>query len=707
MLVRVSLAVLLSTLTGLVAQEREFRTALEALHRRAQQGATREAFDGLQRLLEAHEGRDYARRARFEIETLHRRCSFRLRTSVPEPKDVVSGELLAWDAPSGNVKLRYPADRLDDWRREGGTTTLDARFVGPHSIELRGNKYAPEDGAPGEGARVHVLREEGSAVKLLAGLANVRGPALVREQGLQRTPLVSAERSPLESGKPFRIQVRVGETFVRVFANGQLVLDAKKTAQQWGRVAFGGVAVDEVVLEGKVEPAWIQQRLDTAFHDALRRFERHYDPHKELPIWLWMRQPRVGSDQAVGEAWPDRLDEAQQRIVQDAERLAAQREFETSLRLLRGHPRMSLPEATSTALELGLLTSLEHYEEAGKAAEALATLAPEAPLTKILRAELDLALGRGAESIRSLSSLMDQLPSWERLHVDLALARMTEGDLEAAKRGVDLALKLGVDGPDLASVNRTLVKALAGPDWTSRSTFTSSHFEVLSNIDATTCKRVADLLEGNHTLLQRQLGAAPGGGRAKVLLFAGPDGFHRFVEELWGARLCPNVCGYYHPLLKQMLVSNDSREGELLATVRHEGLHLFLDRVAPQTPLWLNEGLACYYERKIVSGTSFVDGPSDPRRLAFLKEHPLIPLAELLARSPETFYGDAEQSYAQAFAFVVLLLDTKPEHKKRFQGYWKALLAGALPEAAQRMAFPTEVLTALDRELAELVPTLR
>ena len=330
-------------------------------------------------------------------------------------------------------------------------------------------------------------------------------------------------------------------------------------------------------------------------------------------------------------------------------------------------------------------------------------MAPDAPLTRILRAELELSIGRGAESRRLLTPLLETMPLWERLHVDLALARMSDGELVSAKRGVDDALALGVDGPDLAMVNRTLVKAISGPDWAQRSTFASSRFEVVANIDAATCKRVADLLEGTHTLLARQLGAVAGTGRSKVLLFAGPDGFHRYVEELWGSRICPNICGFYHPLTKQMLVCNDARESELLATVRHEGLHLFLDRLAPQAPVWLHEGLACYYERKVVSGTSFADGPADPARIAWLQAHPLVPLAEFLARSPSAFYADAEQSYAQAWALATVLLDTKPEHKKRFLAYWKELMAGALPEVALRSAFAPEVLAGLDRELTAFV----
>jgi hypothetical protein len=40
----------------------------------------------------------------------------------------------------------------------------------------------------------------------------------------------------------------------------------------------------------------------------------------------------------------------------------------------------------------------------------------------------------------------------------------------------------------------------------------------------------------------------------------------------------------------------------MLRTVRHEGFHQYLDRMLPETPVWLNEGTAEYFETAVLAG---------------------------------------------------------------------------------------------------------
>lgn len=85
---------------------------------------------------------------------------------------------------------------------------------------------------------------------------------------------------------------------------------------------------------------------------------------------------------------------------------------------------------------------------------------------------------------------------------------------------------------------------------------------------------------------------------------------------------------------------------EFLDVIQHEVFHAYVithleGTEAGALPLWLNEGLASYYERSALENGDWLPGGPHPAHLAMLREatarHQLIPLERLLAGGPEFF----------------------------------------------------------------------
>jgi hypothetical protein len=126
-------------------------------------------------------------------------------------------------------------------------------------------------------------------------------------------------------------------------------------------------------------------------------------------------------------------------------------------------------------------------------------------------------------------------------------------------------------------------------------------------------------------------------------------------------------------------VLNNPRAIPMVATIIHEGAHLLMFNNGMQTrfadtPLWINEGLAMYFEvpdltasrgwRKIGEVNFLRFG----QILQYFRDHPENSLAEMIC-SDQAFRGpDAVNMYAQAWAFNYFLLD---QHREAYVDYLK------------------------------------
>lgn len=99
----------------------------------------------------------------------------------------------------------------------------------------------------------------------------------------------------------------------------------------------------------------------------------------------------------------------------------------------------------------------------------------------------------------------------------------------------------------------------------------------------------------------------------------------------------------------------------LWRVLAHEGFHQFVYyELGAAIPIWLNEGLAQYFETSYVSRGRLVTGQINPPQLAAAqallrtKREPTI--GELIEMDQRTFYERPEQNYPMAWALVYFLL---------------------------------------------------
>src|SRR5690606_28941593 len=141
---------------------------------------------------------------------------------------------------------------------------------------------------------------------------------------------------------------------------------------------------------------------------------------------------------------------------------------------------------------------------------------------------------------------------------------------------------------------------------------------------------------------------------------------------------------------------------DTLAIAAHEGWHQYTQQTFKhQLPVWLEEGIATYMEgfRRNDDGV-LVFTPAANRerqetlRRAVRRGH-LIPLNDLLTRTPQSFLGSSKETllvyYAQVWALTNFLAEGE-------NGRYRAALAEVLTDAAEgrlvgRLAASTTVVT--------------
>ena len=141
------------------------------------------------------------------------------------------------------------------------------------------------------------------------------------------------------------------------------------------------------------------------------------------------------------------------------------------------------------------------------------------------------------------------------------------------------------------------------------------------------------------------------------------------------------------------------------ASVYHEYTHYML-RKAKWLPLWLNEGLAQFYENTDIDGRNAWLGQANAQELRLLNRNDLLPIVTLLtidARSP--YYHEEQKGsifYAESWALThFLIVSDRIQGTHRMREYSELLAAGEDAVTAAQHAFGD--LDKLQRVLSEYV----
>jgi hypothetical protein len=114
---------------------------------------------------------------------------------------------------------------------------------------------------------------------------------------------------------------------------------------------------------------------------------------------------------------------------------------------------------------------------------------------------------------------------------------------------------------------------------------------------------------------------------------------------------------------------------DIKETLRHEGLHQFIDYFVNDCPIWFNEGFASYFEKSTADEAKFNKTRHDSCRVAMsmkmlpsLKDLLLMPAAKWQGDEKAVFY------YGHAWSFIYYLI--KSGQRSLLDKYFEEVMAG-------------------------------
>ncbi len=227
-------------------------------------------------------------------------------------------------------------------------------------------------------------------------------------------------------------------------------------------------------------------------------------------------------------------------------------------------------------------------------------------------------------------------------------------------------------------------------------TLETPNFVIKTDIGPHVCRNAGQAMEQLYREFQQIFGVPDGAQRKKteLLIFEKEDDFRAYAEEL-GANLPERALGFYRRSSdgRSQIVAYKRRteEHHTLSTLYHEATHHFLGLALRQRPpLWLDEGLAVYFETSRWQNGRLVTGVKPRIRLMQLqhairqdRHHPLDKLMT---------FGRAEYdslAYAQGWSLVYFLMNYAGQ--ERFARYMRKLREGEDPEEAFKTSFTRDI----------------
>lgn len=186
---------------------------------------------------------------------------------------------------------------------------------------------------------------------------------------------------------------------------------------------------------------------------------------------------------------------------------------------------------------------------------------------------------------------------------------------------------------------------------------------IRSDVPLAAHERMIDDLVNRRNDLCRHLALPEPKDPIEVFLFADAESLEGFMRLHHGS--LPLRRAYFIEADSQIAVY--ARWGDRIGEdLRHELTHAYLHELAPELPLWLDEGLAEYYETpRGTQGANAEHLEWFGRRLEAKRWRPNLDQLELIAPDAEMTGAD----YAEAWAWVHFLLHSGPENREILRGY--------------------------------------
>ena len=201
------------------------------------------------------------------------------------------------------------------------------------------------------------------------------------------------------------------------------------------------------------------------------------------------------------------------------------------------------------------------------------------------------------------------------------------------------------------------VARAANPAWVE---VQSEHFTVLTDANEKKARQILDQFERMRWVFQTVYTKANVDPVAPIIIVAVKDRkeFLGFEPEAYLAKGQLNLAGYFLsvPDKNYIALRLDAEGDHPFATVYHEYTHLQMAKAAEWLPLWLNEGLAEFFQNTDIHNKDVQLGEPSADDILYLRQNRLIPLATLLKVDVNSPYYHEEQKgsvfYAESWALT-------------------------------------------------------
>ena len=236
------------------------------------------------------------------------------------------------------------------------------------------------------------------------------------------------------------------------------------------------------------------------------------------------------------------------------------------------------------------------------------------------------------------------------------------------------------------------------------------HFTVMTNSGEKDARRVAAQLERMRAVFHVIMPSARDDAGSPIVVLALKDrkSFRTLEPESYLAKNQLDLAGLFIRAQDRnyVLLRLDSEGDHPFATVYHEYTHYMLRKGDEWLPLWLNEGLAEFYQNAQLGDKDVRLGQPSVDDILYLRQNRLLPLTTLLAVDHNSPYYHDEQKgsvfYAESWALTHYIeITDKQNGTHRLQEYTVLLQKHIDPVTAAQQAFGD--LNKLQKELDSYV----
>jgi tetratricopeptide (TPR) repeat protein len=240
----------------------------------------------------------------------------------------------------------------------------------------------------------------------------------------------------------------------------------------------------------------------------------------------------------------------------------------------------------------------------------------------------------------------------------------------------------------------------------------SQHFVVITNGNEKQGRHIADQFERMRAVFHAafpKMQVDPGSPIVVIALKNEKD-FRALEPEAYLGRGQLQLAGLFlrAPDKNYILLRLDAPGEHPYATIYHEYTHLLTSRAEEWLPLWLNEGLAEFYENTDIRDKGAILGQASPEMIVLLRQNRLIPLATLFSvdRSSPYYHEENKGSifYAESWVLTHYIKFKDWKENTNELGDYAALLSQKTdPIAAATRTFGDlkQLQTALERYIGQ------